>query len=118
MFKKEINLFKQILKGKCSRCGEGDMFKKNGNIFFLRAAKMNEDCPNCEHHYEQEPGYFLGAMYISYAMSVAEAFAVYLIIFSFVDDITYIIGIILSTVLLLSMWNYRYSRIVWTYIVP
>ncbi len=31
---------------------------------------MNERCPVCGLKYEREEGYFLGAMYISYAMAV------------------------------------------------
>jgi hypothetical protein len=31
---------------------------------------MNERCPVCDLRFEREPGYFLGAMYISYPLSV------------------------------------------------
>jgi hypothetical protein len=31
---------------------------------------MNEVCPVCELKFEREQGYFLGAMYISYALAV------------------------------------------------
>jgi len=32
---------------------------------------MNERCPSCALKFEREEGYFLGAMYISYALGVA-----------------------------------------------
>ncbi|MBU6274968.1 MAG: DUF983 domain-containing protein, partial [Bacteroidetes bacterium] len=32
---------------------------------------MHDDCPHCGFHFEIEPGFFWGAMYISYAFSVA-----------------------------------------------
>ncbi|MEY4912742.1 MAG: hypothetical protein RL025_569, partial [Bacteroidota bacterium] len=32
---------------------------------------MHQDCPHCGFHFEIEPGFFWGAMYISYAFSVA-----------------------------------------------
>jgi uncharacterized protein (DUF983 family) len=32
--------------------------------------RMNENCPTCGHHFQREPGYFLGAMYISYPLSL------------------------------------------------
>ncbi len=38
--------------------------------------KMNEHCPHCDHRFEVEPGFFIGAMYVSYAMSVGLMFAV------------------------------------------
>lgn len=31
---------------------------------------MNDDCPVCGLHFEREPGYFLGAMYFSYVLSL------------------------------------------------
>jgi hypothetical protein len=36
-----------------------------------RATQMHQDCPHCGFHFEIEPGFFWGAMYISYAFSVA-----------------------------------------------
>ncbi len=32
---------------------------------------MNDACPGCHTPFEREPGYFVGAMYISYAMAVS-----------------------------------------------
>jgi hypothetical protein len=31
---------------------------------------MHESCPVCDLKFEREPGYFLGAMYVSYAIGV------------------------------------------------
>ncbi len=33
--------------------------------------KMNDRCPHCGLHFNREPGYFLGAMYISYGLGIA-----------------------------------------------
>ena len=32
---------------------------------------MNDRCPRCGLNFNREPGYFLGAMYISYALALA-----------------------------------------------
>jgi len=32
--------------------------------------RMCEQCPNCGLKFEREPGYFLGAMYISYGLAL------------------------------------------------
>ncbi|MCR9253719.1 MAG: DUF983 domain-containing protein [bacterium] len=34
-------------------------------------AKMHKNCPNCGQSFEPEPGFYTGAMYISYAIQVA-----------------------------------------------
>jgi hypothetical protein len=35
---------------------------------------MNDRCPACGLHFDREPGYFLGAMYISYGLALAVIF--------------------------------------------
>jgi uncharacterized protein (DUF983 family) len=51
-----------ILRQRCPRCREGRIFKG--------IVAMNERCPVCGLRFEREEGYFLGAMYFSYGMSV------------------------------------------------
>lgn len=36
---------------------------------------MNERCPSCGLLFNREPGYFLGAMYVSYGLGLAVIFA-------------------------------------------
>jgi uncharacterized protein (DUF983 family) len=58
-----------ILHRYCPRCRTGNIFR--GSIFrFFGWANMYEYCPFCNLKFEREPGYFLGAMYISYALGV------------------------------------------------
>lgn len=40
---------------------------------------MHTDCPVCKLHYEREPGFFQGAMYVSYALGVALSVGVVII---------------------------------------
>jgi uncharacterized protein (DUF983 family) len=51
-----------LLRGLCPRCRQGRIF--------LRRLTMNATCPACGLAFEREPGYFVGAMYISYALAV------------------------------------------------
>jgi uncharacterized protein (DUF983 family) len=37
---------------------------------FTGFPKMHERCPTCGLKFEREPGYFLGAMYVSYALAL------------------------------------------------
>jgi uncharacterized protein (DUF983 family) len=57
---------KGILLGRCPRCGRGAIFRPGLAGLFL----MNERCPVCGMVYERGPGYFLGAMYVSYGLGV------------------------------------------------
>src|SRR3954453_12967990 len=56
------NRWQATLGQRCPRCLEGRIYSG-----FLR---MNDNCPACGHHFEREPGYFLGAMYITYPLSI------------------------------------------------
>jgi len=44
---------------------------------------MHENCSHCGLKYELEPGYFQGAMYVSYALGVALAVSVFLVVYYF-----------------------------------
>jgi uncharacterized protein (DUF983 family) len=54
-----------ILRQRCPRCRTGNIFRHS---IFRGFPKMYERCPVCDLKFEREEGYFLGAMYISYAL--------------------------------------------------
>ena len=56
-----------ILRELCPRCYTGKIFR--GPLWRTYLA-MNERCPVCDLKYEREQGYFLGAMYFSYMLSI------------------------------------------------
>lgn len=106
-----------LLKGKCPRCEKGNIFSDKGNLFLFRAPVMHETCPHCGHKFEREPGYFLGAMYVSYALTVALAVAVFVAWELFMPgqyDYRVITLIVVAQVLLWFV-NFRFSRIIWMY---
>jgi uncharacterized protein (DUF983 family) len=53
---------------KCPRCHEGETFK-SGSWSFKKAFDMHERCPSCDLNYFPEPGYYYGAMFISYIVT-------------------------------------------------
>lgn len=56
-----------ILRQRCPRCREGSIFRYS---IFRGLPKMYESCAVCGLKFEREPGYFLGAMYISYGLAL------------------------------------------------
>src|SRR5467141_663442 len=62
-----LSTFNDILHHRCPRCRVGKIFHHS---IFLGFPKMHERCSVCDLRYEREPGYFLGAMYISYALAL------------------------------------------------
>ncbi len=106
----------KIIQEKCPNCEQGDIFISKGNVFKLKMPRMHQSCSHCQHKFEREPGYFFGAMYVSYAFVVAQGIATYVILQYFIENPFFIIGAILLISILLSNINYRYSRIVWMYL--
>ena len=56
-----------ILEQRCPRCRIGRIFRYS---IFRGFPKMCERCSICDLKFEREPGYFLGAMYFSFALGV------------------------------------------------
>ena len=44
-----------------------------GSTYSWKGNAMHNQCPHCDLTFEIEPGYFYAAMYVSYALNVAEA---------------------------------------------
>lgn len=104
-----------MLNCRCPQCRIGKMF--NGGTYSFGRQRTNEICAYCGLQFEIEPGYFYAAMYVSYAMSVAEVLSigtvVYLITSSESPEIY--ASILLSVILLLAPFNYRYARLILLY---
>jgi uncharacterized protein (DUF983 family) len=56
-----------ILRQRCPRCRTGSIFRYS---IFRGFPKMHDRCPVCDLRFDREPGYFLGAMYVSYGLGV------------------------------------------------
>lgn len=54
-----------IFNLKCPRCHEGEMFT-TGSWSFSKPFDMHQRCSECNLNYFPEPGYYYGAMFISY----------------------------------------------------
>jgi uncharacterized protein (DUF983 family) len=68
--KKGTKLY-SILHFVCPVCQEGKFFI--AHPYNLRkVGDLHENCPNCGLKYEKEVGFYYGAMYVSYALAVAE----------------------------------------------
>ncbi|MBS7566132.1 DUF983 domain-containing protein [Mucilaginibacter sp. Bleaf8] len=108
--------FKAMALAKCPKCRRGDMFP--GGTYSIGGNKMNEHCPRCGFHFEIEPGYFYAAMYVSYALNVAQAVslavATYVLTGNLESPWLYLL-IILGGCFILAPFNYRYSRVVLLY---
>lgn len=85
MLKKGSKLY-SILTGTCPKCQNESMYLDKNPLHFDKILKMNENCSHCGLHYQIEPSFFYGAMYVSYGLNVAIGIAAFIISFVFFDS--------------------------------
>jgi phage FluMu protein Com len=105
-----------MLHAKCPRCRRGNMFE--GATYSLGSNRINLNCPHCQMVFEIEPGYFYAAMYVSYAMNVAEGGFLWVATFLITgnnDSPWLYLATILGGLFVLSPLNFRYSRVILLY---
>jgi len=108
-------LLKSLIKYKCPNCKKGNIFNSKSILSF---GKMNSSCPECSLKYHVEPGFFYGAMYVSYILTVAEGIITYLIGQLFFEKAFYlrIIPYIIGVIIILSTTNFKLSRVLWIHL--
>ncbi|MCW5911884.1 MAG: DUF983 domain-containing protein [Cyclobacteriaceae bacterium] len=111
----ETNTLSSIWHARCPRCRKGNIFKHR-LVQFTRFAAMNSECPVCKASFNPEPGFYFGAMFVSYAFTVAIMVAVWLALYVLADpaDWIYGIGLVVGAVVF-SPLSFRLSRVLWLY---
>jgi uncharacterized protein (DUF983 family) len=97
-----------ILLRLCPRCGQGPIF--GGTL------RMNETCSTCGLLFGRgQAGYFTGAMYVSYALSIVLIAGLTLIAYLFLPSWTLWQLSLLAgaTCVPLIPWIWQYSRVLW-----
>lgn len=106
-----------VINARCPQCHEGRLFKfKFWNIFNF--TQMHEHCPSCNLRYEVEPGFFFGAMYVSYAFTVGIMLVGGVVIFNFFNDppaLGYVVPIT-AVSLLMVPFNFRMARVLFIHL--
>ena len=104
-----------LVQGKCPRCHVGDIF----TFPVSRISKfnvMNKTCPHCDVRLEPEPGFYQGAMYVGYGITIAVIVVISGLLYLLGDFSEWIyIGATIGVMIILVPLNYRYSRILYLY---
>ena len=113
----ENSKFMAMSKGLCPQCRQGKMFKYP--IWKIsKFAEMNENCPVCGLKFEVEPGFWYGAMFVSYANTILLLVFMGVGMFYLFNDpatIYYIVAITVTSILLVP-FNFRISRSVFLHL--
>jgi len=104
------DIFYSCVGNKCPRCHEGKVFESNSPFSF----KMNNTCSHCGLKYEKEPGFFYGAMYVSYGLMAAVLIAWLVADLMWMHNPPHILlAIVASNMIVLFPLVFRLARLLW-----
>jgi uncharacterized protein (DUF983 family) len=111
------SIFVSILQSRCPRCRKGHLFISPNPYKLKYMTKMPEQCSVCKLDFVQELGFYWGAMYVSYGLTVAFSFFNFMFTYLIWGWLTwqFIIGNTLVLILTLPVM-FRYSRVIWLYL--
>ncbi len=111
------SLTQSVLGMKCPQCRKGDLFNNKSSFNYKGLAKMPKNCPVCDQLYLPEPGFYYGAMFISYIIC-GFWFLGFIAICMFVFDLSVDTSFLLLGIMIFVLfgWIFRISRSIWIHI--
>ena len=111
------SILSSIFGHRCPRCRRGDLFPTS-SFSFSKPFMQYEHCPKCGQNYFPEPGFYYGAMFLSY---IGSAF----FCMGFVMLLHWVLGwstaasfaALLAFAGLMFVWWFRFSRSVYFHLV-
>jgi uncharacterized protein (DUF983 family) len=109
-----------FIKGRCPKCGEGRIFVSSNPYNLRKMLEINKYCPVCHEDFIPELGFYWGASYMAYVLTVAFSGITFLIstlLFGFMNSLslTYVAvnGVLLF---LFCPLFFRFSRVLWLWV--
>jgi uncharacterized protein (DUF983 family) len=94
------------LRLRCPVCGQGRLFRH----WF----RMEQRCSNCGFQFERAPGYFLGSIFVNYAVTGVIVTLASVLLLALTDiPPTILLWSTVSFAVLFPLWFFRYARAIW-----
>ncbi len=99
----------------CPKCHETKLFKNSNPYNFSQIFDMPQSCDKCGQKIEMEPGFFYGAMYVSYGVSIAYLVSIWVAMFVLYPEFTTTQYLVLAigSLLVLTPYFFRLARAIW-----
>jgi len=108
--------FKHMWSYSCPKCRETKMFKDPFQI--TKPLDMFERCSHCKQSFEPEPGFYFGAMFLSYGIACLVYLPLaFLLVFYFDWTINAMLGFILFLYFIFFFKLLRFSRSLWAHLM-
>ena len=84
----------------------------------MQFMKMNDRCDCCGQSFMPEPGYYFGAMFVSYGLNAGFFLAVWVAMIILMDEVSLTAMIIALLIIIFGLLpiTFRLSRVLWIYI--
>ena len=115
-----MSKWKDFLAGRCPNCGQGKVFESDNPFKLSKMISTRKECTNCHLDFIPEIGFYWGATYVAYMLTVAFSvftFGVSTLIFGFMNSLyfTYVF-VNAGLVLIFCPIFFRFSRILWLWV--
>jgi uncharacterized protein (DUF983 family) len=110
------SIVQSIMEMRCPRCREGEMFTTS-SFGFQKPFDMEEKCGHCSQNFRPEPGFYYGAMFLSYIMTGWFCLSIIAVV-HWVLKIALIPSflVLIAITGVLFVWFFRISRSIWLHI--
>jgi uncharacterized protein (DUF983 family) len=105
--KKQIKIA-SILRARCPACHIGGV---NSGLFGI-----HKRCPHCDYDFYPEPGFYLGAMAISFAITAVLTIPAMIVLKLLEVDINFLIAFPFIEFLFIGAFLLFYSKIIWLHL--
>lgn len=103
-----------IVRLKCPRCHEGNLFVSRNAYNFKNMLSMPKHCPVCNQNLDMEPGFYSGALWVSFPIIVLIAIPFWAIMYFILELSMNWMAIIMAVYIFgLQPLIMRYSRAIW-----
>lgn len=105
-----------ILHLKCPRCHKGNLFSAGNPYNLKHMLDMPDRCPVCKQDFRMEPGFYSGALWVSFPLIVLLAIPLWIVIFNWEisEELTFLLfGLLIIGLQPVIM---RYSRAIWIHV--
>ncbi len=103
-----------VLKLKCPKCQEGNLFVYRNPYKLKGGLKMDDNCTVCGQDFVIEPGFYYGALWMSYPIVVVLIIGLAAFFYFYLDyQLISFISIMFVTMMSLQPLIIRFGRAIW-----
>ena len=111
-----MSKLKNILNYTCPRCRRSKFFVEP--FEFSNPVNMKHSCEVCQQRFEPEPGFYFGAMFISYIVSGWAYIGIALtLVFAFGWSVEAAMGVVIAVAIITFFKLLRLSRSLWLHLM-